>query len=121
MSPAKVLCLRYKPGMDKIRAAARFIFGEFGPLIAFGMGGTDVEILGDVHFRVAPLTDRDVDAELLGEVANQRLGLGLTGRDFAARQFPAARQGGRAKALGDQQPGVRDDGTGDHDLDGHRG
>lgn len=31
----------------------------FGPLIAFGLGGVHVEILRDVCFRVAPLTDRD--------------------------------------------------------------
>ena len=31
----------------------------FGPLIAFGLGGIHVEILGDVQFCLAPLTDRD--------------------------------------------------------------
>ena len=31
----------------------------YGPLVAFGLGGVDVELLGDVVFRLAPLTDRD--------------------------------------------------------------
>ncbi len=34
----------------------------FGPVIAFGLGGIHVEILGDVCFRVTPLTDRDAAA-----------------------------------------------------------
>ena len=32
---------------------------SFGPLIGFGLGGTSVEVLDDVAFRLAPLTDRD--------------------------------------------------------------
>src|SRR5271166_6538286 len=65
--------------------------------------------------------DRDFDAQLLGQFAGQRLGLGLTGPDLAARQFPAARQLGRPQALCDQHPGFGDDGAGDHDLVRHRG
>ena len=38
----------------------------FGPLVAFGLGGIHVEILGDVRFRVAPLTDRDADELIQG-------------------------------------------------------
>ena len=33
----------------------------FGPLIAFGLGGTQVELFRDVAFRIAPLTERDAD------------------------------------------------------------
>jgi acyl-CoA synthetase (NDP forming) len=34
----------------------------FGPLVAFGLGGVQVEAVRDVAFRIAPLTDRDADA-----------------------------------------------------------
>ena len=34
--------------------------------MAFGLGGIHVEVLGDVLFRIAPLTDRDADALLHG-------------------------------------------------------
>jgi len=50
----------------------------FGPLVAFGLGGIHVEVLGDVRFRVAPLTDHDAD-ELLHEIRGLPLLLGYRG------------------------------------------
>jgi acyl-CoA synthetase (NDP forming) len=51
----------------------------FGPLVGFGLGGTQVEVLGDMRFRIAPLTDRDAD-ELLQEGRAWRLLQGHRGR-----------------------------------------
>jgi acyl-CoA synthetase (NDP forming) len=51
----------------------------FGPLIAFGLGGVHVEILGDVRFRLAPLTDRDA-AEMVREIKGWPLLEGYRGR-----------------------------------------
>ena len=54
----------------------------FGPLVGFGLGGIHVEVLKDVHFRVAPLTDRDAD-ELLHEVRGYKLLAGYRGHPAA--------------------------------------
>ena len=51
----------------------------FGPLIAFGLGGTHVEILGDVQFRLAPLTDHDA-ADMVRAIKGHRLLEGYRGR-----------------------------------------
>ncbi len=37
---------------------------DFGPLVAFGLGGWAVEVWEDLSFRRPPLTDRDVDSLL---------------------------------------------------------
>ena len=50
----------------------------FGPLIAFGLGGIHVEILGDVRFRITPLTDRDA-TEMVREIKGYRLLEGYRG------------------------------------------
>jgi acyl-CoA synthetase (NDP forming) len=50
----------------------------FGPLVAFGSGGVNVEVFGDVRFRIAPLTDRDAD-DLLHEIRGLPLLKGFRG------------------------------------------
>jgi acyl-CoA synthetase (NDP forming) len=50
----------------------------FGPLIAFGLGGIHVEILGDVCFRVTPLTDLDA-VEMVRSIRGFRLLQGYRG------------------------------------------
>lgn len=54
----------------------------FGPLLSFGLGGIHVEILGDVRFRIAPLTDHDA-AEMIREIKGYRLLKGYRGHPAA--------------------------------------
>ncbi|HXV68238.1 MAG TPA: acetate--CoA ligase family protein, partial [Nitrospira sp.] len=51
----------------------------FGPSIAFGLGGIHVEILGDLQFRLAPLTDRDA-ADMVRAIKGYRLLQGYRGQ-----------------------------------------
>jgi len=54
----------------------------FGPLVAFGLGGIHVEILGDVRFGIAPLTDFDADG-LIHDIRGLPLLQGYRGRPKA--------------------------------------
>lgn len=45
----------------------------FGPMLAFGLGGIHVEVLGDVRFRLAPLTDRDAAGMVRGITGHKLL------------------------------------------------
>ncbi len=51
----------------------------FGPLIAFGLGGIHVEILGDLQFRISPLTDHDA-VEMVRGIKGYRLLTGYRGQ-----------------------------------------
>ncbi|MGA9140750.1 MAG: acetate--CoA ligase [Methanocella sp.] len=46
---------------------------QFGPLIMFGLGGIYVEVLKDVQFRVAPLTEKDALGMIYGIKTHQLL------------------------------------------------
>lgn len=54
----------------------------FGPLVAFGLGGIHVEILGDVQFRITPLTDHDAK-QMVREIRGYRLLEGYRGHQPA--------------------------------------
>jgi len=54
----------------------------FGPLVAFGAGGVFAELIGDAHFRLAPLTDVDAD-ELVAAGKAGRLVAGFRGAPAA--------------------------------------
>ncbi len=59
---------------------------QFGPMIMFGLGGISVEVLKDVAFRIAPLTEKDAD-EMIKEIRAYPMLLGIRGEkpsDIAA-------------------------------------
>jgi acetyltransferase len=51
---------------------------QFGPMIMFGLGGIYVEVLKDVTFRIAPLTERDA-REMQSEIRSAKLLTGARG------------------------------------------
>ncbi len=59
------------PGMELIVGAKNDY--QFGPMILLGIGGTGVEIYGDVSLRMAPLKEQDVDSMIQGLRARRLL------------------------------------------------
>jgi acyl-CoA synthetase (NDP forming) len=64
------------PGQECIVGMIRD--AQFGPVIMFGLGGVFVEVLKDVAFRVAPMTEQDTD-EMIREIKGYRLLTGVRG------------------------------------------
>ena len=71
----------------------------FGPLIAFGIGGTAVELWKDVVFRVHPLTDDDA-AAMLDQIRGKALLDGFRAR-FGRVPTTLARAPGRVNLIGE--------------------
>ena len=45
----------------------------FGPIIMFGMGGTMVELVKDIQFKVAPLSSKDIESMVADTMAGKLL------------------------------------------------
>jgi len=58
---------------------------QFGPCVMFGLGGIYTEILRDVSFRVAPLTERDA-AEMMDEIKGKKILDAIRGMEAADRE-----------------------------------
>ena len=77
---------------------------SFGPLLAFGLGGVYVELIGDVAFRIHPLTDVDAD-QMIREVKASKLLDGYRGGE--AGDIPALREALlRVSAMIDELPEI---------------
>jgi succinyl-CoA synthetase beta subunit len=58
---------------------------HYGPVVMFGLGGIFVELLGQVSFRLAPLTSNDID-DMLAETLVARALSGVRGEGPADRK-----------------------------------
>jgi len=68
---------------EMVTGAKEIIIGmnrdpQFGPMIMFGLGGIYVEVLKDVTFRIAPLTEQEA-REMVGEIRSYHLLQGVRG------------------------------------------
>ena len=68
-----------RPGIELIVGLSRD--PQFGPMIMFGLGGTLVEILKDVSFRLVPLERRDA-AEMIKEIKGYAILQGYRGQEI---------------------------------------
>ncbi len=58
---------------------------QFGPLVMCGLGGIFVEVLGDVSFRICPITRLDAE-EMIDELKGAALLSGARGRNAVSRE-----------------------------------
>jgi 4-hydroxybutyryl-CoA synthetase (ADP-forming) len=75
---------------EMVKGGKELIIGSkqepgFGPVIMLGMGGIYVEVLKDVTFRLAPVTDREAD-DMIGSIKTKKLLDGVRGEKPADKK-----------------------------------
>jgi acyl-CoA synthetase (NDP forming) len=70
------------PGQEMVVGGVRD--SQFGPLVMVGLGGIFIEVLGDVSFRICPITALDAE-EMLDELKGAALLRGARGRRSVSR------------------------------------
>ncbi|MFW5931128.1 MAG: acetate--CoA ligase family protein [Desulfosalsimonas sp.] len=79
---------------------------QFGPVIMFGLGGVFAEAIGDVAFRIAPVSSEQA-LEMTDELSSGKLLYGFRGKAAADREQLAAVLTGLCR-LGMQHPEIRE-------------
>jgi 4-hydroxybutyryl-CoA synthetase (ADP-forming) len=69
--------------VEMIKGGKELIIGSklepgFGPVIMLGMGGIYVEVLKDVTFKLAPVTDKEAD-DMIASIKTQKILQGVRG------------------------------------------
>jgi len=75
---------------EMVKGGKELIIGSkqepgFGPVIMLGMGGIYVEVLKDVTFRLAPVTDREAD-DMIDSIKTKKLLEGVRGEKPADKK-----------------------------------
>ena len=79
---------------EMVRGQRELVMGlirdpQFGPCVMFGLGGIYTEILKDVAFRVAPLSERDA-LEMMDEIRGKKILEAFRGMAAAPRELMAS-------------------------------
>ena len=67
-----------KPGQEPVIGTTKA--PQFGPMVMFGLGGTLVEVLKDISFRIAPLSRQDAKEMIREDIQYLHLYKSLHGR-----------------------------------------